>query len=67
MSNSLLLILTGFQSEILFFEFINLVLKMLKFLGGKTKTKHNMPKFHCLERIILLKIILKQNYRVKIF
>lgn len=40
MSNSLLLILTGFQSEILFFEFINLVLKMLKFLGGKTKTKH---------------------------
>ena len=59
MSYSLLLILTGFQSEILFFEFINLVLKMLKFLGGKTKTKHNMSRFHCLEKIILLKIILK--------
>ena len=59
MSYSLLLILTGFQSEILFFEFINLVLKMLKFLGGKTKTKHNASRFHCLENIILLKIILK--------
>ena len=67
MSYSLLLILTGFQSEILFFKFINLVLKMLKFLGGKTKTKHNTSRFHCLEKIILLKIILKYNYRVKIF
>ena len=52
MSYSLLLILTGFQGKILFFKFINLVLKMLKFLGGKTETKHNMSRFHCLEKII---------------